>query len=121
MDYLQTNQEIVRTVEILHEKHPSLTKDQLYKIVRWAWDEVEESLFKGEHTSIYFPGLGTWVLNHRKLAIYTNSIYNKLIYNRDALKDKYYQLLYNSYKWHKRYLEIVDKKVENGYKVYNKK
>jgi len=92
-------------------------KDVVYKVVRFGWDEVEESLNSMEVTSVEFPKFGQWIVSYVKLHSIVSRMYDRLVYKKEEMSPRNYQMVMVKYLKLKKFYEKVILKLRNGSKI----
>lgn len=114
------NQELERVSSALSEEM-GLEKEVIYKVIRWGWDEVREGIDSMTDVSIEYPKFGQWVVKYAPLSTMASKLYDVLIYDSERYTDNSFRLLTNKFLRLKKFLELIDKRIEDGYKINYKK
>lgn len=106
---------------IIVAKNLQVEKEVASKVIRWGWDEVRDTLESMEEISVEFPKFGQWIVNYKKLSGQANEIYDTLIYREHKLEEKQYALMTNKFLKLRQFMELIEKRLKDGYKVNYKK
>jgi hypothetical protein len=115
------NKELERVTLLLSKEYPDVDPVVIYKVIRFGWDEVYKSVEGIDNISVEFPKYGQWVIDYKILSGLVVKHHDTLAYKQEMFSEKNYERRVNKYLTLKHILEIVDKKVTNGYKVSHKK
>ena len=115
------NKELERVTLLLSKEYPDVDPITIYKVIRFGWDEVYKSVESGDSISVEFPKYGQWVIDYKVLSGLVVKYYDTIVYRQESFSKKSYERKVHKYFTLKHILDIVDKKVTNGYKVGHKK
>lgn len=115
------NKELERVTLLLSKEYPDVDPTTIYKVIRFGWDEVHRSVDSMDVTSIEFPKFGQWTIDYKKLAGIVIKQHDTLAYQQELFSEKNYERRVNKYLTLKHMLDLVDKKITNGYKVSYRK
>ncbi len=114
------NNELER-VSIEVGKSLNIEKEIVYKVIRWGWDEVKNTLEGMDEISVEFPKFGQWIINLHVIKGAATYFYDELVYNERMRNEKKYSLFTNKYLKLKKFLDSIENKIGDGYKVNYKK